>query len=75
LSYRYIVATVNSFTGCGSRCIPCSTYARQIGAVPSGRSVSERPPRSSNVYISFWTMSLPAPAVRRKSSVSSKPGV
>jgi len=50
-------------------------YARQIGAVPSGRSVSERPPRSSNVYISFWTMSEPAPDVRAKSSVSSKTGV
>ena len=48
-------------------CIPCSTYARQIGAVPSGRSVSERPLRSSNVYISFWTMSEPAPDVRAKS--------
>ena len=46
-----------------------------IGAVPSGRSVSERPLRSSNVYISFWTTSEPAPDVRAKSSVSSKTGV
>ena len=39
-------------------CMPCSRYARQTGAVPSGRSVSERPPASSKVYISFWTMSV-----------------
>jgi len=35
----------------------------------------ERPPRSSKVYISFCTMSEPAPDVRWKSSVSSNPGV
>ena len=46
-----------------------------IGAVPSGRSVSERPPRSSKVYISLCTTSEPSPEVRRKSAVSSKPGV
>jgi hypothetical protein len=46
-----------------------------MGAVPSGRSVSDRSPRSSNVYISFWTTSEPPPEVRRKSSVSSKTGV
>ena len=63
------------FAGCGSRCIPCCRYARTIGAVPSGRRVSRRPARSSNVYISFCTTSEPAPAVRLKSSVSSKPGV
>jgi hypothetical protein len=74
-AYRYIVASVYSFTGCGSCFMPCSMYARQIGAVPSGRSVSERPLRSSNVYISFWTMSEPAPEVRANSSVSSKTGV
>ena len=34
-------------------------YARATGAVPSGRSVRERSPRSVNVYISFWTMSEP----------------
>jgi hypothetical protein len=39
--------------GCGSRWRPCSTYARQIGAVPSGRSVSDRSERSVKVYISF----------------------
>ena len=50
-------------------------YARATGAVASGRSVSERSPRSVNVYISFWTMSEPAPDVRAKSSVSSKSGV
>ena len=68
-------AIVNSFTGWGSRLIPCSTYARQIGAVPSGRSVSERSPRSVNVYISFWTTSDPAPDVRSKSAESSNVGV
>ena len=55
--------------------MPCSTYARAIGAVPSGRSVSERPAWSVNVYISFWTMSEPWPDVRWKRSVSSKFGV
>jgi hypothetical protein len=43
--------------------------------VPSGRSVSERPPASSNVYISFWTMSVDSPTPRAKSSVASKAGV
>jgi hypothetical protein len=43
--------------------------------VPSGRSVSERSLRSVNVYISFSTMSEPAPEVRWKSAVSSKAGV
>ena len=50
-------------------------YARQIGAVPSGRSVSERPPRSVNVYVSFCTTSEPSPDVRMMRSVSSIPGV
>ena len=47
----------------------------QIGAVASGRSVSERPPRSSKVYISFWTTSEPSPEVRWISAVSSNAGV
>ena len=55
--------------------MPCSTYARQIGAVPSGRSVSDRSERSVKVYISFCTTSEPAPDVRAKSAVSSKTGV
>ena len=55
--------------------MPCSTYARQIGAVPSGRSVSERSERSAKVYISFCTTSEPAPEVRAKSAVSSNTGV
>jgi hypothetical protein len=50
-------------------------YARQIGAVPSGRSVSERSLRSAKVYISFCTTSDPSPDVRWKSSVSSNTGV
>ncbi len=55
--------------------MPCSTYARQIGAVPSGRSVNERPPMSSKLNISFWTMSVDSPTPRANSSVSSKTGV
>ena len=55
--------------------MPCSTYARQIGAVPSGRSVSERSERSEKVYISFCTTSEPAPDVRANSAVSSNTGV
>ena len=66
---------VPNFTGCGRLCMPCSTYARQIGAVPSGRSVNDRPPMSSNVNISFWTMSVDSPTPRANSSVSSKIGV
>src|SRR5438270_773813 len=38
--------------------MPCSTYARQTGAVPSGRSVSERPAASVKVNISLRTMSV-----------------
>jgi hypothetical protein len=45
------------------------------GAVPSGRSVIERPPPSSKVYISFCTMSVDAPTPRLNSSVDSKVGV
>ena len=47
---------------------------RTTEAVPSGRSVIERPPLSSKVYISFWTMSVVSPTPRRKSSVCSKAG-
>src|SRR3954454_13647831 len=50
-------------------------YARATGAVPSGRSVSERPPWSSKLNICFWTMSVESPAVRLKTSVASKVGV
>src|SRR5947199_4251645 len=55
--------------------MPCSRYARQTGAVPSGRNVSERPPLSSKVYISFWTMSVASPTPRANSSVASNVGV
>jgi len=48
--------------------------ARITPAVPSGRSVIERPPRSSNVYISLETTSVDSPTPRVKSSVSSKIG-
>ena len=34
-----------------------------------------RPPLSSKVNISFWTMSVDSPTPRSKSSVSSKAGV
>ena len=49
-------------------------YARQTGAVPSGRRVSERPPPSSNVYISFCTISVASPTPRENSSVDSNVG-
>ena len=55
--------------------MPCSTYARQTPAVPSGRSVSERPALSSKVNISLRTMSVEAPTPRAKSSVSSNTGL
>jgi hypothetical protein len=55
--------------------MPCSRYARTTPAVPSGRSVRLRSPRSSKVYISFWTTSVDAPTPRAKSSVASKIGV
>jgi hypothetical protein len=53
----------------------CARYARTTGAVPSGRSVSERPPRSTKVYISLDTTSLDSPEVRVNSSVCSNVGV
>src|SRR3954465_7129849 len=54
--------------------MPCSRYGGATGAVPSGRSVSDRPPASSNVYISFWTMSVDSPTPRANRSGASKPG-
>ena len=54
--------------------MPCSRYARATGAVPSGRSVCDRPPASSKVYISFWTMSVDSPTPRANSSVASNVG-
>jgi hypothetical protein len=41
----------------------------------SGRRVSESPPRSENVYISFVTTSEVSPSVRENTRVSSKMGV
>ena len=55
--------------------MPCSTYARQTPAVPSGRSVSERPALSSKVNISLRTMSVASPTPRANTSVSSNTGV
>jgi len=65
-----VFAVTYNYTG-----YPMVRQARAMGAVPSGRSVRERSPRSRNVYISFCTTSEPLPEVRWKSSVSSKTGV
>ena len=43
-------------------------------AVPSGRSVTLRPPLSSNEYISLETTSVDSPTPRANSAVSSKIG-
>ncbi len=43
-------------------------------AVPSGRNVTERPPRSAKVYISLLTTSVDSPTPRANSAVSSKIG-
>jgi hypothetical protein len=53
----------------------CSSAARTTLAVLSGRSVMDRPPLSSNVYISFETTSVASPMPRVKTSVCSKMGV
>jgi hypothetical protein len=74
-SWRKYGPQDQSFTGWASLCMPCSTYARMIPAVPSGRSVSPRPPWSSKLNISFWTMSVDWPIPRANSSVSSNAGV
>ena len=50
-------------------------YARQTGAVPSGRSVNDSPSASLNVYISFWTTSVDSPTPRANSCVASNVGV
>jgi hypothetical protein len=49
--------------------------ARISPAVSSGRRVSERPPRSSKVYISLVTTSVDSPTPREKTAVSSNTGV
>jgi hypothetical protein len=41
----------------------------------SGRSVTSSPPLSTKVYISFVTMSVVSPSVRRNTSENSKIGV
>jgi len=53
---------------------PLVMQARTMPAVASGRSVSESPPRSSKVYISFSTMSVSSPIERLNSSVRSSSG-
>ena len=52
-----------------------STKLRATEAVPSGFNVIERPPLSSNVYISLFTTSVPSPMPRTNSSVCSNMGV
>ncbi len=47
---------------------------RTTPAVPSGRRVSDRSPRSVKVYISFETTSVDSPTPRANSCVSSKTG-
>ncbi len=74
-SWRKKLDRYQSFTGWRRLCIPCSMYARHTGAVPSGRSVSERPALSSKENISFETMSVEAPTPRANSSVDSNAGV
>ena len=44
-------------------------------AVNSGRSVSESPPRSSNVYISLDTTSVVSPSERANTAVASNTGI
>jgi hypothetical protein len=73
-SARNIWPAYQTFHGSGPRSTWCSTAARITPAVPSGRSVSDRSPRSVNVYISLVTMSVDSPT-RRKTPVSSKTGV
>ncbi len=53
---------------------PLLKPARTTPAVASGRSVTLSPFRSSNVYISFSTMSVSSPIERLKSSVRSSTG-
>ena len=55
--------------------MPFSSIARTAPAVPSGRSVIERPPLSVNVYICFSTTSVVSPTERSNSSVCSNTGV
>ena len=48
--------------------------ARITPAVPSGRRVTDRPPRSAKVYISLETTSVDSPTPRANSAVSSNSG-
>ena len=61
-------------TGSAPPYSPLSSTARVTEAVPSGRSVIERPPLSRKVYISLLTTSVVSPTPRSKSSVCSKVG-
>jgi hypothetical protein len=47
---------------------------RMTPAVPSGRRVTDRPPRSAKVYISLDTTSVDSPTPRANSAVSSNTG-
>ena len=48
--------------------------ARTTPAVPSGRNVTDRSPRSAKVYISLATTSVDSPTPRANRAVSSKTG-
>ena len=69
-------------TSTGTRASPAArACASRAGGTPGtparcppGRSVSERPAPSSNVYISFCTMSVASPTPRANSSVASNVG-
>src|SRR5262245_49203578 len=50
-------------------------YARTADAVPSGRRLTERPSRSSKMYICFSTTSVTSPTERTNSNVYSSTGV
>ena len=67
-------AWVATFNG-ACCCHPLVSQARAIPAVNSGRSVSDSPPRSSKLYISFETTSVVSPSERENTSVFSNTGI
>ena len=68
---------VVSFTGWGSVCIPCWTYARTIPAVGSGRRAhdSASSDRGAIRNSSFSTTSVTSPMPRSNTAVCSNSGV
>ena len=73
-SARNIGPAYQSLTGSCPRSSPASSAARTVPTVPSGRSVIERPARSSKENISLLTTSVVSPTPRANSPVSSKTG-